>query len=1856
MSRVAPEVLEDMKRLAAESAPARTQSAAGISEDVMADMRRLAGEDREIAAPIVEPPAPALPLRAADWQPGEPLVSDEPTPQERIRLDKEERLQERKREWAMRNVLLPKVAIPEIEYVPRDRQERVEMRAALTDRYMKERGLDRKRAVKVADARLARAKVAQDRERRGMGRLLEAMSVAAMRIAPLAADDLLKDTLEVRKKEEFAALQKAGKATGLLEINPVALRIMFDASVDYWGKRSDIVKAAQYVADQGPVAFRMRTSIGLADPYWMKYVQTDADRRMFLFALSQFSVARKRTPGEKREVAFARGAERVLTAPKRIRELYLDGDENKQLFIDTIHDVMVAKDPITSESIWGRGFYQAIGMVPLLLAAAATGGVGGAVKGIGARVLQAAPPMLVMSAAVAPDMYEEFLRAGIDSKVAKPMALAASLVEGVIEYAQLRGLAPGARLALRGRFAATIPGFVAKHFVGPYAREWTEELAQEFSRLMFKTLADAIDDGEIEVDFSAEVARSMGQMKDMTVALFILMGPHFGTAGVKAPSLWAAEQAQVQVDALEKIGQDAAAAIDAREQEIALAPAPPAEAPAPEVPAAPAEPVAAEVGPEAVQAPEVLPEVPPGEAPAAPTEVPPEVSVPAAKQPWEMTRAEWIGQQAEQIRTTAEVAKATEHIIPPRAEMMPEWGPLEVALDTFGTLGAAREAPGWMYMESYEAGESSRPGWNRAARGVAHRYKHGISRKGITVDAEGRIWDKESQAWLNSSEQGPGSDLAEHYRRLREQKESAETAYDDEYIQRRDEALTKAGLTVIGVRPGRTTVTEARAGSHEVLVKEAISEGKPVPSEVLADYPDLAPTEAPTEAPSEAGEDPEVLANLALQEAQRDIAQMPEFHDTETGLRGQTTNLSHPHGRAIADAVNLHTAQVLERHATEVPEIRETKAYKDAVERLRSAWEEGRTRTDDEIRQLMGAPTEAPPVEAPPEVPAPPKPIADAERPRLRQRIMAVVKRKGLSETQRREITKRTVGVKSLRAEALTADDLQTVLRAMERARPRRVGMKRVITPKTEKKIQTLRERLISRGELTEERFTEQMSELNIKSATYVDARTFLTETQGNELIRKMNEEALVIRPREQARKALAKDANSGLRANVDGIEGTVTARRTKRASLGKLARAFQGKGARYVTSDLQEQTGKPFYDAWSAMNDVHLEIRARVTGYMDRIRRSSPEAQAIMKDAKAAQRVSDYIASKLARNPAAYPKDITAEEIKVAQEIESVFKEFEPLVRLARFMDHYYQKAEIPNAPRASLVKATDIYEGQGLEALKEYLDAQTWGVITKGYEPREAVTRRISFAPPAIMFGKGHIKVRSGDALASDRTIFQRMDSYMRQMLNKVQLEPQARALVRIYDENMDLLANPRSVNKSITLMIEEAKGFRDSGTILDRAIRRLVAQAFRAVFIRPFMSFRNSWQNFAFNEDLAHGDLTNPRNKVLGDANEKYFDERVDQTGPLRQQYLMQEERALPGFKWISRLADRLAHYAFMDKVNRSWAFWGRLNRIRRAVKGVNLADSRSVKRAMDKAGFAGMELLQQRRALDIWARDGVDAMARYAAGEHVMNIHFAYERAQRSAMEMGTTGRIWGSLMAFPRSWAERIYREGRKVTGGGSYTARYRAVGRLIQMTIIPALVGEVFRVVAGKKRNPYNPLNILLWTPGGLVLGAVEALGRTMYLTVQAASGDDNALGQLPATYSRLAKLYVPFYEIAMDVIDASLHGKNLDRKAARKIREAMSESYKVRDSSYEVKRTWVEAFQKAILGGRAAEEKGGRSPASWHREYRNKAAKFILQGNRGRAQKTIKSYGKRHPNGPKLTMEQAEAAARQMQRKRKTR
>lgn len=803
-----------------------------------------------------------------------------------------------------------------------------------------------------------------------------------------------------------------------------------------------------------------------------------------------------------------------------------------------------------------------------------------------------------------------------------------------------------------------------------------------------------------------------------------------------------------------------------------------------------------------------------------------------------------------------------------------------------------------------------------------------------------------------------------------------------------------------------------------------------------------------------------------------------------------------------------------------------------------------------------------------------------------RQRIRAIVAKKGLPQTEWRAVAKKYGDRKHLASITDTAK-LEAVLNAMQRARPKRVGQKTVVTQKTESKISKLYQRLRSRDEITPGDFGRMVDQMRLRASRYVDATTFITERQGRELIRKMNDEAPLIKKRLADEKAVNQKGNEGIAANISGLNKSIERKRVKEGRKARLVKTSPFRSMRYYAMEAQVKTGLPFSDAWEEMNERHLEVQDDIDRHHRTIEESTPESKRIAKDKAALQRVSDYIASKLPGKPQrAYPKDISAEEIKYAQAVEKVLEGFKDMVRLARFMDYYHEQVEIPDAPAEDLTKATDIYESEGLDALKVYLKGRKWGVIERGYEPTEISRGKSKIRGyKFVAFGKGHLKTREARPGLQERTILQRVDSYMRQILNKVKLEPAARAYIRLHDDNTEAFAEPGRVAEDVALAVNEAKGFPESGGPLPRASRRIAAQAFRAIFLKPVMTIRNLFQNLAFNEDFSLAVLVDPRNKALTPQDMEYFDTRVDQSRQMRRQYLMQEERPVHPFKTISKLADKVSYYHLGDKVNRLWAFWGRINRVRRAMADVDVSDLASAKKMMDKAGFASLEESQQKQALTILAADGKDAMARYVAGAHTMNVHFAYERAQRSPAEMGAMGRTLGSLLAFPRSWAERYYLEARKVKRGGTYTARHRAFGRLLQMSIGGMLAGHVFMVLTGRKRNPYNPLNILTWGPGGLVLGAPDELSRAMYHLTRALMGDRRALGQLTGTIPRLAQMFVPFYDQIRNITQALTGTKNIDRRALREIRSELDDNYKLRRSAYKADRELVDAFRHGLFG-----------------------------------------------------------------------
>ena len=818
------------------------------------------------------------------------------------------------------------------------------------------------------------------------------------------------------------------------------------------------------------------------------------------------------------------------------------------------------------------------------------------------------------------------------------------------------------------------------------------------------------------------------------------------------------------------------------------------------------------------------------------------------------------------------------------------------------------------------------------------------------------------------------------------------------------------------------------------------------------------------------------------------------------------------------------------------------------------------------------------------------KPEEKANAKKLRQKIHAIAINKGLTKKALEDLKKKHTGYRHLTGKIskakITTEQLQNLLKAVQKARPKRVGYKRVITRKTEKKIQSLKENLTKKTQMTERHFDEILEiEVHGKEPKYTDAKNFITETQGKDILRRMLDTAEIVRLTESFEQAIAK--NPEIAGRVKLLDGRI-AKAPKRDP-------YSLESMRYYNQQAEIKTGTPIFTSYMDLMDTHLEITKTRTATWKRLESTTAKFKEIAKDEKALQRVSDYIASQstLKEKPA-MPTDITADEIKLAKEIQKILEEYRIKVRVSKFYNWYYYNQPIPDHDRyvKEITKAEDIYESKGREELIEYLETQEWGVVQSGYEPLEILFHKIrpyTTGPTAV--GKGHIKIRTDiEYHKQERNILQRLSAYMRQIDMLYNMSPKINAYIRLFDDGASKFSDWGKVKNDIEIFLRNLKRYNIEGGFFERMIARAYSQAMRVIIMpSPVLSFRNLFQNAAFEHDKSI--LIDPRNNKLTDKDIEYLETYVLQTRAMVEEYFMVGEKPLPGLRLLTKMIDKVKLYPYSDIANRHWSFWAKTNQVDRALK----ADS--IKQMMTEAKFEDMKELEQRRALAILARDGKKAMTQYIGRVHVDDIHFLYERSQRSPAEMTSLGKIVGNLMLFPRAYGEKLAHAVNKTLKGKTYEEQWRGLKTIFAVIGGGMLVGSIYTMVTGRKRNPYNPLEILAFRPGGLAWGSIEAATEIYANILSAAKGDSRALAALTVAIPRAADMFIPFYDYTLRAIEAATDQKNIDRKALRQMRMMIDKEYKIRGGAYKVKRTALEKWQYFISGPSAEKEEKETEP-----------------------------------------------------------
>ena len=821
----------------------------------------------------------------------------------------------------------------------------------------------------------------------------------------------------------------------------------------------------------------------------------------------------------------------------------------------------------------------------------------------------------------------------------------------------------------------------------------------------------------------------------------------------------------------------------------------------------------------------------------------------------------------------------------------------------------------------------------------------------------------------------------------------------------------------------------------------------------------------------------------------------------------------------------------------------------------------------------------------------------------LRQQIMAVASFKGLPKTQLVKLFKGTTGKSGLTQ--MTQTQLNDVLKVVRETRPVNIKGRRVITEKTEKSIQSLKAELIKQNKLSDGIYQKLKQYLRIPSDKFESANLFITEKEGKALIRQMNYESKVGLIEHDVLLEKALKGQPELAEELNKLEKSMSEEEVIYVNKGVKISPWQDMWV--YTEKLQNRTGGRFYDVYRLMLDQRLVNTKEAERLLQELSESVSGFKRISKDNKALKRINDYIASKHYPELKS-PESITDSEIKLAQSIEKLLFSFQPDVRYNRFMTAYNKyegnaikmSADIPNAPIADLREAITLYESKGAKAISDYLRTKDWGVIKTGYEPH--IVFKPSLQQKRIkrtLLPKGMLKTREGITFTpQEKDILQRTQGYIHRMLN-LKLEPYLIEMDRILKEVSPKLREPGTTAKHLSLMYEEMKGTFYLEEPLARAVGKIGAYGSSVVYLSPWLAFRNLFQNVALYPDRSA--LINPLNRALTEADMKYFETYLNPKRVFTQEFLLQRELG------TGRIANAIRRMSFMGKseeVNNLWSFWGAINKGTRALS-VYEKDG-ILKNFIKNSGVDDLTLRQKNEVLELLAI-GKKNEAIWLIGRRIsQNTNMIYDRAQGAPVTMGMSGRVLGSLLNFSRGWSQRIYQQFETLKSDASTGQRLHALKVILGVALFGMAAGELYKRITGKKQNPYNPLLMWTWTPGGLVLGATIDMAEVVGDIFAAVSGDKAALSRLPTGLARTGDMFIPFYSVIINVLESLTDTKNIDRLALREIRAMLDESYKPNRESYKKERSVLGKWQHAMWGGEEIDvgaELLDKLEKSWNKE-----------------------------------------------------
>lgn len=868
-----------------------------------------------------------------------------------------------------------------------------------------------------------------------------------------------------------------------------------------------------------------------------------------------------------------------------------------------------------------------------------------------------------------------------------------------------------------------------------------------------------------------------------------------------------------------------------------------------------------------------------------------------------------------------------------------------------------------------------------------------------------------------------------------------------------------------------------------------------------------------------------------------------------------------------------------------------------------------------------------------------------ASEKQLRQSIMATVKTKGLSESKYRALFKKVGKTRNLTE--MGVDKLQAVLDAVREARPIKIKGKNVITAKTENAIQALKDILIAEKKLTPEMYENLKKYSDLPTDKYESRELFITERQARNLIRQMNVEAEVGITEWDVRVAEGLANKPELKTSIDNLTSRIVRENKPKPKKG-IAIPFKKTAAEIsefpndvglsgtmsilrALRRFQEQLGgrevTRIYENAEMMVEQRRLNEIILANTVNAMKMQAPQLATMIRDKEAMARIQQWLDADLKITDIAKP-DLAPAELEVAQLFRARYDQWKNAVRLERFKDAYYHyggrakevvadlikhgtegtsDVAIPDAPLKDIKEAIGIYETQGEAALKTYLDAKDWGVLKSGYSFSQILHPKLRmYRGVSVKATTTSLHQRKGlDFLRDERTAWERLIAYERQMIG-LNLQPYYRKMDTEFRKAMESgRLSPeggRDAANKISLFMREVKGYPIESPVV-ALLLRIGGWSFGTLSKVPWMSLRNIHQNAAFGVDkseivkaiITKGFFRNPLTKRG----------RLDYTDALVHQYKgVTQEQMLMGYMGrtpLENLIRKSDYYHLSDKLNRYLCMAGQGEKAEVALR--QYLKDRNAEKFLENSSANELSATEQIRILEYLALEtydyggvlesvsGGEAAIRDIASKITTLIHFNYVRYLRSAMEMGETGRIIGSLVAFPRSVVERyvdIFSRTKRLGGAD----RKRAIHSLIAMVVGSAIASAMLSQITGKERDAYNPLLVFQWQVGGLAIGATQELMELYRLISNLTFAEEEGqkkfyMDELVTLIPRLGDMFIPFYAPTMNLLESLTESRYLDRKQLRQIREVFDENYELNEEYYKIERDWLERVQHGLFGTR---------------------------------------------------------------------